>query len=169
MNELLPCPFCGHDAERLTLDEPENEGGDVICCTRCQASSRVEFGRKETVVEAWNRRAHASGGVAAIAFERRRQITAEGWTPEHDDAHRNGELAKAAGCYAWIAGQSDELRSVFRSPPPTWPDGWGAEWWKIKDRRSDLVRAGALIAAEIDRIDRAVAARLKDGKAPAHG
>jgi len=34
-----------------------------------------------------------------------------------------------------------------------WP--WGKEWWKPSDRRRDLVKAGALIAAEIDRLDRA--------------
>ena len=98
-----------------------------------------------------------STGIEAIAAERRRQIEAEGWTPEHDDDHAGGELAKAAGCYAWAAAQSDELRGVFRDPPPTWPPIWGSKWWKLKDRRSDLVRAGALIAAEIGRLDRAAA------------
>lgn len=93
-------------------------------------------------------------GIESIAAERRRQVEHEGWTPEHDDGHRNGELAKAAGCYAWIAAQSDNLRSIFCTPPPTWPAEWGVAWWKPKDRRADLVRAGALIAAEIDRIDR---------------
>ncbi len=39
-------------------------------------------------------------GVAAIAAERRRQVEAEGWTPEHDDQHTRGELARAAACYA---------------------------------------------------------------------
>ena len=39
-----------------------------------------------------------------IAAERERQISAEGWTPEHDDEHGNGELAMAASAYAFIAG-----------------------------------------------------------------
>jgi hypothetical protein len=34
-----------------------------------------------------------------------------------------------------------------------WP--WSREWWQPKDRRRDLVRAGALIVAEIERLDRA--------------
>lgn len=57
--ELKPCPFCGGKAERITIgdDEPNNAGGDVICCTRCQASSHVEFGRKENLVSRWNTRA----------------------------------------------------------------------------------------------------------------
>ena len=57
--ELLPCPFCGGDAQRFTIgeDEPNNAGGDVISCTRCGASSHVEFGRKENLVSRWNTRA----------------------------------------------------------------------------------------------------------------
>jgi Lar family restriction alleviation protein len=54
--ELLPCPFCGGEAERFTLEDDENLGGDVICCTDCQASSNVEFGFKENLVANWNRR-----------------------------------------------------------------------------------------------------------------
>lgn len=55
---LLPCPFCGGEARRHTIgqDEPNNAGGDVIVCTRCQASSHVEFGRKENLVLLWNTR-----------------------------------------------------------------------------------------------------------------
>lgn len=93
-------------------------------------------------------------GIESIAAERQRQIDEEGWTLEHDDEHEAGELAKVASCYAWISAQSDELRAAFRTPPPTWPNQWDESWWRLKDRRRDLVRAGALIAAEIDRLDR---------------
>lgn len=86
-------------------------------------------------------------GIESIANERHRQITAEGWTPEHDDTHTNGELATAASLYA-----RDHGTAYRNHPPKDWP--WDREWWKPKDRRSDLVRAGALIAAEIDRLDR---------------
>jgi hypothetical protein len=76
-----------------------------------------------------------------VLAERLRQIEAEGWTPEHDDKHTKGEMAKAAACYA--AGY----------PIATlWP--WGDEWWKFSDRRRNLVKAGALILAEIERLDR---------------
>lgn len=88
-----------------------------------------------------------SGGAQAIAEERMRQVQAEGWTPEHDDEHRREELTKAAVAYVVYGG-----RVRFVDPPFSWP--WDAAWWKPKDRRSDLVRAGALIAAEIDRLDR---------------
>ena len=55
---LAPCPFCGGEAQRFTIgdSEPDNAGGDVITCTRCGASSHVEFGRKENLVSAWNTR-----------------------------------------------------------------------------------------------------------------
>lgn len=92
-----------------------------------------------------------------IATERQRQIEVEGWSPEHDDAHNGGELAKAAGCYAWIAAQSDGMRAIFDTPPPTWPPEWASNWWKPTTRRRDLIKAGALIIAEIERLDRLTA------------
>ena len=76
-----------------------------------------------------------------IAAERQRQKEKEGWTAEHDDAHYSGDLAKAAACYAV------PVLSI-----KWWP--WGREWWKPKDQRRNLVRAGALIVAEIERLDR---------------
>lgn len=96
-------------------------------------------------------------GIESIAAERQRQIEAEGWSAEHDDAHDRDELSAAAACYAhfgWVRPSNGEA-------PSEWP--WSPDWWKPKDRRADLVRAGALIAAEIDRIDRA-AAREKAGQ-----
>ncbi len=80
---------------------------------------------------------NVSKGIELIAAERRRQVEVEGWTPEHDAEHVNGELAVAASCYA-------------TGDYAMWP--WAPEWLKPKDRLSDLVRAGALIAAEIDRL-----------------
>lgn len=93
--------------------------------------------------------------AARDAFaERRRQIEAEGWTAEHDDAHEHGEMARAAASYALIAGSRD--RSLWRGDIPNfWP--WEARWWKPTTRRRDLVKAAALILAEIERLDRAEA------------
>jgi len=92
-------------------------------------------------------------GVELIAAERQRQIEVEGWTPEHDDAGRSGELALAAACY--VGSATDALAGYDMSeagPPPAWP--WAPEWFKRKDPIRDLMRAGALIAAEIDRLQR---------------
>ncbi len=80
-----------------------------------------------------------------VLAERHRQIFSEGWTPEHDDeAHLPGEMALAACCYC-VADEGD-------APPAVWP--WAWEWWKPKDRRRNMVRAAALLLAEIERVDR---------------
>ena len=55
--DLKPCPFCGAEAEVIDIEEGENAGGSCVCCTRCQASSNVEFGFKENFVSNWDRRA----------------------------------------------------------------------------------------------------------------
>jgi len=85
-----------------------------------------------------------TGAARDVLAERRRQIEAEGWTPEHDDEHSTQELAFAAACYA-TADEGD-------APPAVWP--WHLSWWKPTDRRHNLVKAGALILAEIERLDR---------------
>lgn len=86
---------------------------------------------------------------AAIA-ERFRQVEAEGWSIEHDDAHVQGELALAGGCYAITANQLDggERFGVDR----IWP--WSLDWWKPVGFRRDLVKAAALIIAEGEKFDR---------------
>ncbi|OWO90366.1 hypothetical protein B5C27_01625 [Pseudomonas aeruginosa] len=82
-----------------------------------------------------------------VQEERRRQITAEGWTPEHDDLYCAAELPRAAAAYI-LNGANDEA-------PAIWP--FVAKWWKPRDARSNYVRASALILAEIERLDRAAA------------
>lgn len=89
-----------------------------------------------------------------VIAERHRQIDAEGWTPEHDDAHIAGEIAAAAGCYALNAHGPVCGRHI---PPAEWP--WDHAWWRPSSTRRELVKAGALILAEIERLDRAAAAR----------
>lgn len=97
-----------------------------------------------------------------VIAERLRQIANEGWTPEHDDRQRNGELAAAAACYASFAGSDDQTRQTHRpgSAFKAWP--WESTWWKPADRRRDLVKAGALILAEIERLDRADASAITE-------
>ncbi|MCD1616948.1 helix-turn-helix domain-containing protein [Salipiger manganoxidans] len=92
-------------------------------------------------------------GIAAIAAERQRQIEVEGWTPGHDDQHQGAELAQAAAAYVLnCCDDSDSPARRFLGAD-IWP--WADEWWKPSgDPRRDLVKAGALIAAEIDRLDR---------------
>lgn len=87
-----------------------------------------------------------------VLAERARQMSVEGWTAEHDDTHDAGEMACAAACYA-INSAAPLVGSIATAR--YWP--WDMRWWKPKDRRADLVRAGALILAEIERLDRAAA------------
>ena len=82
-----------------------------------------------------------------VLAERRRQIAEKGWTPERDDSYINGELSDAAASYALNAGVP--MRNLR---PPYWP--WDSSWWKPSTPRRDLVKAAALILAEIERLDR---------------
>lgn len=92
-----------------------------------------------------------SEGGDLIYRERLRQVQEEGWTPEHDDSHSEGELAAAAAAYAYPGVlRTRDGRSVHSSLLWPWGDGW-----KPGDRIRDLTKAGALIAAEIDRLQRA--------------
>lgn len=95
-------------------------------------------------------------GIELIAAERHRQEAKEGWSPGHDDSHEYGELRRSAESYLWElrtrafreSGQPDE------TPPQIWP--FDAHYWKpTEDIVRQLVKAGALIAAEIDRLQRA--------------
>lgn len=84
-----------------------------------------------------------------IAAERARQIDVEGWTPEHDDQHDAGQLTAAAVVYALGAMFGPGKENWFNR---YWP--WDREWWKPTTSRRDLIKAGALIVAEIERLDR---------------
>ena len=97
-----------------------------------------------------------SRGVRDVIVERRRQINIEGWSSHHDDQHSYGEMALAAGCYAMFG-----LCFNAGDPPKYWP--WDKKWWKPSDKRRNLVKAAALIIAEIERIDRAAIAIVKGG------
>lgn len=90
-------------------------------------------------------------GVEAIEDvinERERQIAVEGWAPAHDDRYQAGELPRAAACYALhgCAPQQDDGCSS------QWP--FPAAWWKPGAPRRNLVKAAALLIAEIERLDR---------------
>lgn len=91
--------------------------------------------------------------ILDVVAERQRQQSVEGWTPEHDNAYQNSELADAAACYAIHA------HNQGFSTPAHWP--WSPDWWKQSGARCDLVKAGALILAEIERIDRAAGIGVK--------
>lgn len=97
-----------------------------------------------------------------VAAERARQIEQLGWTHEHDDEHHDDRaLPRAAACYALADPNSGDTGPFWithlQAPRQVWPYRWE---WKVKDRRTNLVRAAALLMAEIERFDRATAADI---------
>ena len=98
-------------------------------------------------------------GIELIADERQRQIEVEGYAPEHDINHKNGELAMAAIHYA----APREIFRCFREGKqlrftPVWPAAMSNTHDKKEKhgKLKSLVIAGALIAAEIDRLNRVI-------------
>lgn len=95
-----------------------------------------------------------SEGVKVIAAERKRQIDIERFTPIMDDHQTSSQLANAAACYA-MPSIVRHLRvgdsSLFEH---LWP--FDMVWWKPSPARRirELAKAGALIAAEIERLQR---------------
>lgn len=93
-------------------------------------------------------------GIELIAAERKRQVEVEGFT--NDDIFQpHGELARAAVCYALPPKDRVYHVGIGREQwkiPALWP--WSITWWKPTpdDRVRELTKAGALIAAEIDRL-----------------
>lgn len=93
-------------------------------------------------------------GAELIAAERARGIEREGFDSAHDDKHDRGQLTLAAIAYGHAALEQvsrpdydpNRVRRFY------WP--WESQWWKPKDPVRNLVIAGALIAAEIDRLQR---------------
>ncbi|MFP2116224.1 phage EaA protein [Klebsiella pneumoniae] len=98
-----------------------------------------------------------TAAAADVLAERKRQVMTEGWTPEHDDQHVNFEMAIAGGLYAISA--VDSHHKLRNSAPSAWP--WDRKWWKPDGPRRDLVKAGALILAEIERLDRAAGIKVE--------
>jgi hypothetical protein len=97
-------------------------------------------------------------GIELITEERQRQISQEGWTPQHDDGHKRMELLKASETYLMHVTNQRH----YSSPPY---GGWPfeiASWKPSDDPIRNLVKSGALIAAEIDRLQR-LAARAAGG------
>lgn len=97
-----------------------------------------------------NRHERSRAVIEEIAAERERQVTNERWSLTHDDQHTEEELALAAVCYAHPKPKMHGWSG--QKVPMTWP--WDGDSWKPKDRRRNLVRAAALIVAEIERSDR---------------
>lgn len=99
-------------------------------------------------------------GIEMVAEERQRQIDKEGWTPEHDAEHNQGTLALAGACYAlgyaglWSSEHLSWREEYAQASKALWP--FDEEWWKPTpgEPMRQLVKAAALIVAEIDKLQR---------------
>lgn len=87
-----------------------------------------------------------------VLAERWSHVTERGWVEEHDDKYQRDELALAAVAYAMPGWVRDLTLGSLALWKMIWP--WNLSWWKPRTRREDLVRAAALLIAEIARIDR---------------
>lgn len=99
-----------------------------------------------------------TGAARDVLAERHRQISAEGWTPEHDDEHDKGEIAVAAAIYALRNRGADPALWVTSGDRPNHASRFLDDvrhWVKGGSTRRNLIKAGALILAEIERLDRA--------------
>ena len=173
--DLLPCPFCGESVYS------HNEGDDSLAAwicgcdnTDCWCQPKTSYeGTEALAIAAWNRRAteppapdprkgtpmflgtiaidvsaleqwlldNKNSGVAEILNERERQIHAKGHTAATDDDRRgDGSLARFAGYIAReqpMCALADHVLTKYAD-----------------NRIHQLAIAGALIAAEIDRLTR---------------
>lgn len=98
--------------------------------------------------------AKSQNAVEEIYKERRRQVDCEGWTLEHDDGHSQGELALAAATYAAMSGLLHASTQYLHAcASALWPFN-GLPKHENGNKRRLLIKAGALIIAEIERLDR---------------
>lgn len=81
--KLASCPFCGGEAEVIHIADGENAGGSCVSCTRCNASSNVEFGFKENFISNWNRRSPS-----------RRSVLEEAARVARNHAEKRAQLAR---------------------------------------------------------------------------
>ncbi|MCO5339272.1 hypothetical protein [Delftia tsuruhatensis] len=156
-------PAQGDPAALLQLAEVLESGRSLINIERKEAAEALR--RQAAAAQA----APAAPAVDAMSqaardvlAERARQVEAEGWTPEHDDEHDKGELAVAAALYA--------LRG--RAGPALWITSYKGnighleaieKWIKPCDQRRSLEKAGALILADMERLDRVAASSATKG------
>lgn len=99
-----------------------------------------------------------------VFLERKRQIDQEHYSHEHDDEYDQNELIRAASSYlshvigrGWVFKETCPETYQDEEAPDLWP--WDLDFWKPKNPRRDLVRAAALIIAEIEKIDRSTGAK----------
>ncbi len=144
------CGWIGRESQMRNVVVETSPFKEIeLRCPRCDGNS-FYYKLKPDETE------RPKSGAQLIALERERQMKVEGWTPAHDDKHTDNELAKAAESYLVTVTTPDEEGDENGKPRAAWDWPWDKNWWKpSKDPVRNLVKAGALIAAEIDRLQRA--------------
>lgn len=152
---FLPCGEGRHCLHGQTLDDGDTLAG-------IYTGEPVTEPRVEADLAAWLDAAGDPGGAPpetvdaaeAVLIERKRQIEVEGYDPASDDRNYSDvharNLALAAAAYAASASSRYKAEAFM-----LWP--FHPDTFKPRSPREDLVRAGALILAEIERLDRQAA------------
>lgn len=152
------------------LKDRESSVRDLLKERADQTNHAIMVNREEAGQAGYDRALQDIGytvSVGMIAAERRRQVEGESWTSAHDDGHDAGQIALAAACYAiesagrdsveYRLGHAGGIEINVDALGLYWP--FDRDWWKPGNPIRNLVKAGALIAAEIDR-------RLRAGEEP---
>lgn len=163
---FVECPMCGGQGE-VEQDAHYNNFDSVALGVQFYGIGK-HFGAHErlwsffmkhrkTILAALSQQDAVREAARDVIAERERQQSVEGWTTKHDDKYRDGAMALAAACYA-LVGSGWKKEAITN----LWPRSWSYGWFKSTSPRRDLVKAGALILAEIERLDRQALSRTGD-------
>lgn len=131
----------------------ENTEAQIPQGFETKSTSLAPVGPSAPSQQGYDRYQHAESIGEEILIERGRQIQVEGYTPEQDDsAYAHGELAWAAAAYSVCAGSEISFPGQGKYCPNVWP--WNRQWFKPATARRMLIKAAALIVAQIEQIDR---------------
>jgi hypothetical protein len=141
------------EAARIELEKERALGHKLIRSAGCDNFDPIEgcLGHEDKKMN------EITEGAALIQEERTRQKLVEKFSDEHDDQWVNDELLDVAYCYlAYTHALTTKNYKFFIQKAFKWyPKSWSEYWWKPSESKiRNLVKAGALIAAEIDRLKR---------------
>jgi hypothetical protein len=150
------------DSVKEAIAECDAEASDRSADSEEVAMLRGEIGRLTSLLKTDEEGVSGASKAGLDTLgERARQRRMEGYDDAHDDAHDDFSLSSAAIAYIMDAQLRGTTGQGFTETPPShWP--WDANDWKPKDIRQALVVAGALIIAEIERIDRVDQSRVNE-------
>ncbi|WP_147402987.1 hypothetical protein [Enterobacter sp. R1(2018)] len=148
--------------DKMDLETGYREGA-FLACNRWhdkfrESESKLEIAENR-IAELESR--PLSAAVADVLAERQRQKESKGYTERRDDNYLPGVLNLAGAAYAVsVSALPDAMRRAQRLWP--WPDAGKYLKSSPKEPRAALVKAGALILAEIERIDRAAGGTVEE-------